>query len=141
TAPEVRGRAMPELVDDLRANGLSLDRHLVVPRETPLEVLVDGARQPADLPAVPAERQRGIGELFMLNSTSGTTGMPKCVVHNQNRWFYYHSQVLAAGDFSADDIFLSLIPAPFGFGLWTAHFTPLILGCTTVVMSRFDAAE
>ena len=30
------------------------------------------------------------------------------------------------------------VPAPFGFGLWTAHFTPNLLGATTVVTERFD---
>src|ERR1035441_5169864 len=33
---------------------------------------------------------------------------------------------------------MSVIPAPFGFGLWTAHFTPGILGCPTVVTERFE---
>lgn len=141
TAAEHAKAATTEIVEQLRADGLGLGRHFVVPREDPLAVRVDGTSVTAALPDVPVERHRGIAALFMLNSTSGTTGMPKCVVHNQNRWFYYHSQVLAAGDFSADDVFLSLIPAPFGFGLWTAHFTPLLLGCTTVVMSRFDAEE
>lgn len=141
TAAEHRGTTAKDLVERLRQDGLTLRHHLVVPREAPLDVTVDGQPAPEQLPSVARDRQRDIGELFMLNSTSGTTGMPKCVVHNQNRWFYYHSQVLAAGDFTAEDVFLSLIPAPFGFGLWTAHFTPLILGATTVVMSRFDAEE
>jgi acyl-CoA synthetase len=38
-----------------------------------------------------------------------------------------------------DDVFLSAIPAPYGFGLWTAHFTPTLLGCPTVVLPRFSA--
>src|SRR5581483_6609830 len=31
------------------------------------------------------------------------------------------------------------VPAPFGFGLWTAHFTPTILGVPCVLSTRFDA--
>ena len=38
-----------------------------------------------------------------------------------------------------DDVFFSALPAPFGFGLWTSHVTPAVLGCTTVVQERFDA--
>ena len=34
---------------------------------------------------------------------------------------------------------MGAVPAPFGFGLWTAHFSPAILGCPTVVMPKFDA--
>lgn len=85
---------------------------------------------------------RGLGpdDVFILNSTSGTTGMPKVVVHTQNRWFYFHQLAVEAGRLTPDDIFMSLIPAPFGFGLWTAHFTPTILGAPCVVVDRFSAA-
>lgn len=88
---------------------------------------------------VPAGRAFGPDDLFLLNSTSGTTGLPKCVMHNQNRWIYFHQQAAAAGRMTGDDVFLSALPAPFGFGLWTAHVTPAVLGCPTVVRERFDA--
>ena len=77
--------------------------------------------------------------LWLLNSTSGTTGLPKCVMHNQRRWFYFHELAAEAGDFAADEIFLSALPAPFGFGIWTAHVSPTLLGVPTVVVDRFDA--
>ena len=38
---------------------------------------------------------------------------------------------------SSSDIFLSALPAPFGFGLWTAHFTPTLLGAPTILLPRF----
>ena len=47
----------------------------------------------------------------------------------------------SAGDLHADDVFLTLIPAPYGFAQWTANFTPTLLGAPTVVMPRFDADE
>jgi len=46
-----------------------------------------------------------------------------------------------AGDLSADDVFFSAMPAPFGFGLWTAHFSPAVLGAPTVLAARFDAGR
>ena len=67
--------------------------------------------------------------------------MPKCVLHNQNRWFFFHQLAAAAGEMTTDDVFFGAVPAPFGFGLWTAHVTPNILGATTVVMERFSADE
>ncbi|QRY45125.1 acyl--CoA ligase [Mycolicibacterium boenickei] len=82
----------------------------------------------------------GPDDVFLINSTSGTTGLPKCVVHTQNRWHYFHQQAVANGALSADDVFLPVIPAPFGFGIWTAHTTPIYLGVTTVLLERFDAA-
>jgi acyl-CoA synthetase len=78
-------------------------------------------------------------ELFLVNSTSGTTGLPKCVMHNQNRWMFFHQLAADAGAFTTHDVFFSALPAPFGFGLWTSHVTPAVLGCTTVVQHRFDA--
>jgi acyl-CoA synthetase len=84
------------------------------------------------------DRAFGPDDLFMINSTSGTTGLPKCVLHNQNRWFYFHQLAVAAAHLRRDDIFLGAVPAPFGFGLWTQHFTPNLLGATTFVAERFD---
>jgi acyl-CoA synthetase len=34
-------------------------------------------------------------------------------------------------------VFASALPAPFGFGLWTAHYTPAIVGAPCVVFERF----
>jgi acyl-CoA synthetase len=84
-------------------------------------------------------RRLGPDDLFLLNSTSGTTGLPKCVTQHQNRWWYFHQLAADAGQLSSDDVFMSVIPAPFGFGLWTAHFSPAYLGVPTVLMPRFSA--
>jgi acyl-CoA synthetase len=92
-------------------------------------------------PLTDPTRAFSLGEIHLLNGTSGTTGMPKCVVHNQNRWFYYHELALEAGAFTPDDVFLTVIPAPYGFAQWTANFTPALVGATTVVMPRFSADE
>jgi acyl-CoA synthetase len=78
--------------------------------------------------------------VFLLNSTSGTTGMPKCVVHDLDRWLAFHALAVPRGQLTGGDVFMSVVPAPFGFGLWTSHVTPSVLGCTTVVMERFDAS-
>ncbi len=82
----------------------------------------------------------GPDDPFLINSTSGTTGLPKCVVHSQNRWHYFHQKAVANGELTADDVFLPVIPTPFGFGIWTSHTTPIYLGATTVRIERFDAA-
>jgi acyl-CoA synthetase len=86
-------------------------------------------------------RAVGPDDLWLLNSTSGTTGLPKCVMHHQRRWFAFHELAVAAGALRADDVFMSVLPAPFGFGIWTAHVTPTLLGAPTVLMPRFDADE
>jgi len=88
-----------------------------------------------------AKSRLGARDLFLLNSTSGTTGLPKCVTHDQARWLYFHSQAVATGGLKVEDVFLSALPAPFGFGLWTAHFTPTLLGAPTVLLENFSAAD
>lgn len=137
TAPIVHGRSVATLRADLAGLGAELDRVILVDAEAEV---VD-----ADLPAgievddLCPLRPIHPDELFLLNSTSGTTGLPKCVMHNQNRWMYFHRLAVEAGGFGEDEVFLSVLPAPFGFGLWTAHFTPAALGAPTIVMERFDA--
>jgi acyl-CoA synthetase len=140
-----RARDLSRLGDELREWGVALERHVILPLldgEHDGPVLVNGsAVDPVGLPPVPPERAMGPDDLFMLNSTSGTTGMPKCVMHHQNRWFYFHQQAERNGGLVAEDVWYGAVPAPFGFGLWTVHFTPTILGCATVLRESFNAEE
>jgi acyl-CoA synthetase len=91
----------------------------------------------ADPVPVGAESGLGPDDVFLINSTSGTTGLPKCVVHTQNRWRYFHQKAVANGLLTSDDVFLPVIPTPFGFGIWTTHTTPIFLGATAVILERF----
>ena len=119
---------------DTSTDGL---RHLLLADPSSNIPLLEGDRSPS----LRVGNGCGIGpnDVFLMNSTSGTTGLPKCVVHTQNRWFYFHRLAAEAGDLSSEDVVLSAVPAPFGFGLWTAHFTPTVLGCPVVLMPRFSA--
>jgi acyl-CoA synthetase len=135
------------LAGELRAQGLPLRHHLVAEGElAPGDGLrVDGAPAPAPGPDASlraiAARRLGPDALFLLNSTSGTTGLPKCVTHDQARWLYFHELAIEAGELSPADVFMSVLPAPFGFGIWTSHVTPALLGAPTVLLPRFAADE
>jgi acyl-CoA synthetase len=142
TTDELFGEPIAPRVDGLEVE--TLLHHLVVDdggRMTAREVRAGTAPEVAVGAALPAEGALRANDLFLLNSTSGTTGLPKCVTQFQNRWFYFHTLAQRAAHLTPDDVFLSALPAPFGFGLWTAHFTPTILGVPTVVMPRFTADE
>jgi acyl-CoA synthetase len=122
------------LVETLRAEGLPLDHHWTDWRS------VANADDAGHAPATPPRARRlRPDELFLLNSTSGTTGLPKCVTHDQARWNHFHRLAVDAADLREDDVFLSALPTPFGFGIWTAHVTPTLLGAPTVLLPRFDA--
>ena len=97
-------------------------------------------REPPPSTGAGEERPLGPDDLWFLNSTSGTTGLPKIVMHTQARWFAFHEFADRVAHFSDDDVFCSVLPAPFGFGLWTAHFSPAIAGAACVVCERFDPA-
>jgi acyl-CoA synthetase len=98
---------------------------------------VSDVEAPARLPLVDPALRRN--ELWFLNSTSGTTGLPKIVMHTQARWFAFHAFAHRIARFGPGDVFLSAVPAPFGFGLWTAHFTPTIVGAPCITCAPFSA--
>ena len=135
------------LISDQQRSGLATRAAADVADECPLLTLVLGGdtdvlrlnvdAEPGELGT---ESQLGPDDVFLINSTSGTTGLPKCVVHTQNRWYYFHQKAIANGLLTSDDIFLPVIPMPFGFGIWTSHTTPIYLGATAVILQRFSAS-
>lgn len=132
TAADTRLGAGPDL-----AHRLGLGEPIVVHS-------LDGGPRVADGPTA-ALRHPPLGpsEPWLLNSTSGTTGLPKCVVQTQNRWVYFHQLAMRFGALrpGPDEVWMSVVPAPFGFGLWTSHVSPTIEGATCVVQSNFDPAR
>jgi acyl-CoA synthetase len=136
---EHRGRAMGEIAASLPG----IRHHVVVPmfeRDPAGPLLVDGAGAEYAAAGALAAVRFGPDEFWMVNSTSGTTGMPKCVMHAQNRWRYFHQIAAEVGELGAHDVIMSVVPAPFGFGQWSSHFTPTYLGVPTVVTERFSPA-
>jgi acyl-CoA synthetase len=88
-----------------------------------------------------ANRRTPSDQLSIINSTSGTTGLPKCVAHDERRWIRYHDYAVDSGDLRRGDVCMSLVPAPFGFGLWSSHFTPTLLGSPVIIAPRFDVRQ
>jgi acyl-CoA synthetase len=141
-----QGRSMSDFVGQLRERGLAIRHHLVVDGElggdhslflngSPVERDLAGDEIDLRLP----DRRLAPDDLFLLNFTSGTTGLPKCVRHDQRRWMGFHEFAVDAGDLSQSDVFMSVVPTPFGFGIWSSHVTPTLLAIPTVLMPRFSA--
>jgi acyl-CoA synthetase len=134
------------LISDRQHGGAATQVATAVADESPLSTLVlggDGGSFRLDVDTEPralrVDSALGPDDVFLINSTSGTTGLPKCVVHTQNRWHYFHQKAVANGLLTSDDVFLPVIPTPFGFGIWTSHTTPIYLGATAVILPRFTA--
>ncbi|MEE3330160.1 MAG: class I adenylate-forming enzyme family protein [Myxococcota bacterium] len=131
---------MARFVSQAAAEGLALEHHILIEAELEDAELIRVDTTPAPQKRTPlTANSRAVDEPFLLNSTSGTTGMPKCVTHDQARWMHFHELACEAGGFTSDDVFMSVIPAPFGFGLWTAHFSPTLLRAPCVVTANFSA--
>lgn len=138
TRREHRGHAASGLVADL-----GLDLHLTLD-------LADGecelavGRERVGLPRLTEAdeilrgRALGADEVFFLNSTSGTTGVPKCVVQTMNIRKYFGPLAHRAGALGPDEVVCSVLPAPFGFGQWSAHVVPAMYGYPTVLPDEFD---
>ncbi|GAA3268369.1 acyl--CoA ligase [Dactylosporangium vinaceum] len=98
-----------------------------------------------DLDDLPAAGWTGAGlradDVFFLNSTSGTTGLPKVVRQTLANRRYFGPLAHAAGRMGPNEVFASVLPAPYGFGLWSAHVVPAMYGYPTVLTAEFDAAE
>lgn len=131
THAEPRGLALDALLARLRAEGLPRLRSVVVPD------LADPPAAPAPASLDPT-RRLAPGDTFLLNSTSGTTGLPKCVVHSQRPWLIAGGLAIENGALTADDTFLCAVPTPYGFGLWSGHVAPAMLAVPTVLLERFD---
>ncbi|MCA1005244.1 acyl--CoA ligase [Rhodococcus hoagii] len=144
TLDALGGRSSSVLVRELRGLGLPLDFHVVM-SERGVEGVFDVSGRTAVLIA-PGRADRadvdnrsfGPNDLNLLNSTSGTTGLPKCVTQFDNRWMAFSRLAIEAGHLRGDDVFFGAVPAPFGFGLWTSHYAPTMLGVPTVVLPKFD---
>jgi acyl-CoA synthetase len=130
---EVRGQPTSVLYQHLLDAGLPLRAHLVMPD------FERGAPRAGDFANEIERRRIGPNDLYMLNSTSGTTGLPKMVMQFQNRWIAYHRMAVDAGELNAEDVFMCLIPAPYGFAQWTGKFTPTLLGAQNILMAHFNA--
>jgi acyl-CoA synthetase len=142
TAPVHRGVSTSELISGLRPSAPTLEHHLTIEWAGP-ELELSGKPLPEIEPARQTVGPRRIGpnDLFCVNSTSGTTGLPKCVMQTQNIWKYFGPLAAEAGQFGPDEIFMSLLPAPFGFGLWTGHIVPAMFGRPTVLLPDFEVGQ
>ncbi|MEZ5246012.1 MAG: class I adenylate-forming enzyme family protein [Acidimicrobiales bacterium] len=144
TLAEHGGAPASAFRSEIEGLGITIDAHIEVPvfeADPDGDITVNGVAVEPPHPGDLDDRRIGPDDLSFINSTSGTTGLPKCVLHFQNRWLYFHKVAARNGDIGTDDILMSLLPAPFGFGLWTAHYTPIVLGTPTVISRGFDAAR
>ena len=145
---EHQGRSVPDFVGHLRERGLAIRHHLVVEGELGGDhsiflngSRVDGASLSDEIDARLRHRRLAPEDLFLLNFTSGTTGAAQMRTAPPEAMDELSRVRSSGGELNPSDVFMSVVPTPFGFGIWSSHFTPTILGVPTVLMPRFSADQ
>ena len=86
----------------------------------------------------PGEHTAGPADLAVLPYTSGTTGKPKGCVHPHSTIMFTANGGVAWGNGTSDAVVLGVLPMFHVTGMQGNMNTPIILGATVVLMTRWD---
>jgi fatty-acyl-CoA synthase len=88
--------------------------------------------------AVPGEHQAGPEDLAVLPYTSGTTGKPKGCMHSHSTLMCTANGGVYWGTSTSDSVVLGVLPMFHVTGMQGNMNTPIIVGSTVVLMTRWD---
>ena len=143
---DFQGYDYPAVLQGLRPDLPDLKHILVARGDAP-----DGALSLDDILAdpiedrIPVETLRacrsGPDQIIRIVFTSGTTGLPKAIMHTDNTLAHSGRTVRADFNHNADDIVLMYIPFSTNFGAIMGLQLPVAVGATMVLMDHFSATE
>ena len=81
-----------------------------------------------------------VDDICLLQFTSGTTGLPKGAMLSHGNQLYKSAAQATVYKYDPDDVMLTAMPIYHIAGMLWGLTTPLYIGCTMVIMSRFDPA-
>ncbi|HLJ02119.1 MAG TPA: AMP-binding protein [Solirubrobacteraceae bacterium] len=95
----------------------------------------------ASTPVVAEHESRGADELALLLHSSGTTSVPKGIMHTSNTLRYASEQIIERWELGPQDT--NLVVCEFGFvgSLVFGYLVTLLSGATGVLLPRWDAEE
>jgi len=113
---------------------------VITPASGPVKIAEGDVDLAAELPRQSADFApfaRNQDDLFLLMSTSGTTGLPKGVPVPIKALVSFRTYMTDAVDLRPDDVFWNIADPGWAYGLYYAVIGPLLLGCATTF---FDGA-
>ncbi|MBI4798312.1 MAG: AMP-binding protein [Desulfarculus sp.] len=99
-----------------------------------LREILEGEAAPVELPEVTAQ------DVCLLQFTSGTTGLPKGAMLTHANQLYKSAAQAQVYKYTPDDVMLTAMPIYHIAGMLWGLTAPLYVGCTMVIMARFEAA-
>lgn len=127
-----RGADYPSLIDGFREELPGLEHVVVVDddAEDSFRELPDGATPP-----LPHRDANSVTEIMF---TSGTTGVPKGVMHTSNTLLAATRAFAARNELGAEDVIFMGSPLAHQTGYLWGVFLPVLLGCRVVLLDQWD---
>ncbi len=79
-------------------------------------------------------------QIIRIVFTSGTTGLPKAIMHTDNTLSHLGRTLRADFNFDADDVILLFVPLSTNYGVMLGLQLPMAAGASLVLMDRFSAS-
>ncbi len=142
---EFLGYDYPAVLHDLRPDLPDLEHVLVARGEPPAgaisldEILADPIED-----RIPVDTLRACcpspDHIIRIVFTSGTTGLPKAIMHTDNTLGHSGRTVRADFNHDADDVVLMFVPFSTNYGAIMGLQLPMTAGASMVLMDRFSAS-
>ncbi len=136
----------PTTLQDLRPKLPSLEHVLVGRGEAPdgcisLDEILADPIEDRVAPETLRECRPSPDQIIRIVFTSGTTGLPKAVMHTNNTLAHSGRTVRADFNHDADDVVLIYVPFSANYGAIMGLQLPVTVGARMVLMDRFSATR
>ena len=140
---EFRSFDFPAMVAELRSRAPQLEHVLVARGTAPegcisLDALLSDPIEDRHDEEILRRCRPGANEVSRLVFTSGTTGLPKAIMHTNNTTRFSSRVAVETFGLNPSDVFLVHVPMSANFGALLGIYMSIEAGATVVLMDRFS---